>query len=1338
MKLTIDVNSASRTATLREVHAFAAGDTYSPLTVVFPIGVEFDINTLTLKLRKEPNGAVVAETNFDSVPDHASMVRATMVLNSTALQGWFQETKEAGLAVETTAFMEIFDNAKTHVAMTVPIILRRLDSTVSSGADGAPGKSAYQIAVEHGETRSEEEWLASLKGAPGSDGQPGADGTAGKSAYQIAVEAGFTGTEAEWLASLKGAKGDPGAAGTNGVGIASITPYNGGTTITLTDGRSFNIVNGRDGIDGHTFTVRDVEGGKQFTFTDRTIPDFIVKNGKDGVSVTSVTPVKSDDGSSVIGYSISFSDNRDPIFIKHGADGKSISIKSITDNADGEHVISFDGTDKTLTIRDGKDGKDGEDGKDGKDGQDGKDGKSLEIDKIVDNNDGTITMSFVGVEDTVTFRNGTSVAVEDIVEDQNNPGTHIVKFTGTDKTLTVRDGASISISNVSKSNGVTTISFTGTDKVVQIADGASISMTTVDNGDGTVDLNFSNGEVVRLSKGAKGDKGEPGLTGQYARVFSTYQALSDYFADRGDNELGFTVGSYLLVQGTGDVYQYNTPGRRPTSPIFNIKGPQGQAGSPGAKGSDGASLLDLWREATSNPGASLVDLMNELRGADGTAAIVKRISYDSDNNLVLKVQTVNGEEDAVIAGLKIVETGTTKDQDTLVRFYNGTSYRDVVIKRGPQGPEGAPFSIYRVLQNESQLTTAESLRIPDGKMVIISTEDPSEEANGRVYLRDSSLSNGWKFIVDLTDTALTGPSAYQIWKDSDPQNADKSEEEFLQSLVGRTPSINPAESTVSTQAGGTSTYVFDDPKKSRIVVKNGESVVVTKAPTERADGSGVDFEFKCGNETYSIFVRHGDTPSVSVTETADGCKVTAVSADGTETSSELHYPTVQVSRNELTGKLKLSTQNFKGEPTEVDLEVPSASDITVNEDGSVTYKLIDASHPEGQVITLHKGVDGVSPTVVKGTSTSTYTTFYIFDKEHPDGQEIKINHGTSVNITGVDDYDDHLEVFITDATHTAQDPLKLSIRHGADGRDGIDGVDGAGVWVGPLPPSDPDKFPLWIDTSTKVLDLGENSEGGDIVLNEVHKTITNVRTGEKLHIPYVDMQEGRIVDGDNVIPVVIPSTIVDGLVRSSGEDTDLFSSSYSFIFTAQSLSIMHPCHIKTISLKSSAYVGYTVLVLQARDSESSPWSTVSTSLAAKQMTPGELTTWDMASCLIRPGVQYRLIWPSNDMYQTAIEQEAEIPVRSIGLRVSPNVSSGMYIVAGSSMSNQLAWVPTFSMTFTDRVVLYQEVVDMFSLGDEPYDLESAEGIKKAVSDLVSLFGGKLHNPVNEAADNELE
>ena len=60
-----------------------------------------------------------------------------------------------------------------------------------NGVDGLPGKDGKD----------------SADGLPGRDG---IDGTDGKSAYIIAVEHGFTGTENEWLQSLKGADGKDG------------------------------------------------------------------------------------------------------------------------------------------------------------------------------------------------------------------------------------------------------------------------------------------------------------------------------------------------------------------------------------------------------------------------------------------------------------------------------------------------------------------------------------------------------------------------------------------------------------------------------------------------------------------------------------------------------------------------------------------------------------------------------------------------------------------------------------------------------------------------------------------------------------------------------------------------------------------------------------------------------------------------------------------------------------------------------------------------------------------------------------------------------------------------
>ena len=123
-----------------------------------------------------------------------------------------------------------------------------------NGLRGEDGKSAYEIAKEHGFEGSEEEWLESLKGEQGPAGEMGPQGLQGevgpmgpqgekgepfryedftpeqledlvkniesgadgKSAYEIAKEFGFEGSEEEWLESLRGPQGEQGPQGPQG------------------------------------------------------------------------------------------------------------------------------------------------------------------------------------------------------------------------------------------------------------------------------------------------------------------------------------------------------------------------------------------------------------------------------------------------------------------------------------------------------------------------------------------------------------------------------------------------------------------------------------------------------------------------------------------------------------------------------------------------------------------------------------------------------------------------------------------------------------------------------------------------------------------------------------------------------------------------------------------------------------------------------------------------------------------------------------------------------------------------------------------------------------------
>lgn len=88
---------------------------------------------------------------------------------------------------------------------------------VAGGGNGAPGESAYQLAVDNGFVGTEAEWLASLHGAQGPKGDPGTPGA--------------TGTQ--------GPKGDPGTPGATGAqgppGSNPRGPWNSGLTVTKGD-----------------------------------------------------------------------------------------------------------------------------------------------------------------------------------------------------------------------------------------------------------------------------------------------------------------------------------------------------------------------------------------------------------------------------------------------------------------------------------------------------------------------------------------------------------------------------------------------------------------------------------------------------------------------------------------------------------------------------------------------------------------------------------------------------------------------------------------------------------------------------------------------------------------------------------------------------------------------------------------------------------------------------------------------------------------------------------------------------------------------------------------------
>ena len=92
------------------------------------------------------------------------------------------------------------------LALSACMALGATGLVACQGTEGAPGKSAYEIAVEHGFEGTEAEWLESLKGPQGEKGDNGDTGAQGEKG-----DKGDKGDQGE-----KGDKGDQGEKGDKG------------------------------------------------------------------------------------------------------------------------------------------------------------------------------------------------------------------------------------------------------------------------------------------------------------------------------------------------------------------------------------------------------------------------------------------------------------------------------------------------------------------------------------------------------------------------------------------------------------------------------------------------------------------------------------------------------------------------------------------------------------------------------------------------------------------------------------------------------------------------------------------------------------------------------------------------------------------------------------------------------------------------------------------------------------------------------------------------------------------------------------------------------------------
>ena len=158
---------------------------------------------------------VTGASSFDDVEMEVAMNYAIISAYELAVKKGYQGTQEEFYATfsELTKTMNSTKETAANMQDLYNTVNRKwmlLYEEIINALNGIQdGKSAYELAEEHGYVGTEEEWLASLKGERGERGQQGVQGQKGEQGAR--GEQGLRGLQGE-----QGQKGDTGAKGDRG------------------------------------------------------------------------------------------------------------------------------------------------------------------------------------------------------------------------------------------------------------------------------------------------------------------------------------------------------------------------------------------------------------------------------------------------------------------------------------------------------------------------------------------------------------------------------------------------------------------------------------------------------------------------------------------------------------------------------------------------------------------------------------------------------------------------------------------------------------------------------------------------------------------------------------------------------------------------------------------------------------------------------------------------------------------------------------------------------------------------------------------------------------------
>ena len=217
-------------------------------SIYAPKSVENDIESIEQQLANKANKDDIPEIDINDFLEQLNDVYAPKSIETsiTELTNSLSNKADKNEIPQRISDLEGFDNYAT--ITWVNNQLRYYAKT--------PYDVYKQNQIDNGlPYMSETEWLNSLKGKDGINGQNG------KTAFELAQDNGFIGNEEEWLASLKGEKGDRGEKGEMGAGINILGYYDTLEELKEATRDTINSIGDAYNVGGTFYVYNDEFGG---------------------------------------------------------------------------------------------------------------------------------------------------------------------------------------------------------------------------------------------------------------------------------------------------------------------------------------------------------------------------------------------------------------------------------------------------------------------------------------------------------------------------------------------------------------------------------------------------------------------------------------------------------------------------------------------------------------------------------------------------------------------------------------------------------------------------------------------------------------------------------------------------------------------------------------------------------------------------------------------------------------------------------------------------------------------------------------------------------------------